>query len=97
MALGGAELNEAKKMLATEVTAIVHGRDAAEQAANTARATFEAGAIDLSLPTVDVPPEPSSRPASACWRRWCRAGLAASNGEARRAIQGGAIRLNDSR
>ena len=53
-ALGGSELNEAKKILATEVTAIVHGREAAEQAAKTAAATFEAGALDLSLPTVDV-------------------------------------------
>src|SRR5690606_22440163 len=53
--LSGSELNEAKKILATEVTAIVHGRDKAEQAARTAAATFEAGALDLSLPTVDVP------------------------------------------
>ncbi|HEY9012581.1 MAG TPA: tyrosine--tRNA ligase, partial [Devosia sp.] len=53
-ALQGVELNEAKKVLATEVTAIVHGRDAAEAAAKTAAATFEAGAIDLSLPTTEV-------------------------------------------
>ena len=50
-ALGGSELNDAKKILATEVTAIVHGREASEQAAETARATFEQGAIDMSLPT----------------------------------------------
>ncbi|KFL24984.1 tyrosyl-tRNA synthetase, partial [Devosia sp. 17-2-E-8] len=50
-ALGGNEINEAKKVLATETTAIVHGREAADEAAETARATFEAGAIDLSLPT----------------------------------------------
>src|SRR3569833_48533 len=54
-ALGGSELNEAKKILATEVTAIVHGREAAENAAKTATATFEAGSLDLSLPTFDVP------------------------------------------
>src|SRR5690606_8372937 len=53
--LEGAELNEAKKILATEATAIVHGRDNAEQAAMTAAATFEVGALDLSLPTADMP------------------------------------------
>ena len=53
-ALGGSELNEAKKILATEVTAIVHGSEAAERSADTAKATFEAGALDLSLPTVEV-------------------------------------------
>ena len=63
-ALGGSELNEAKKILATEVTAIVHGREAAEQSAKTAAATFEAGALDLSLPTVDVSRKPSWPPAS---------------------------------
>src|SRR6201999_2694124 len=91
---GGSELNEAKKVLATEVTAIVHGREAAEQAAATATATFEQGAIDLSLPTTDV-----SRAELAAGMgiliALVKLGLAASNGEARRAIAGGAIRLND--
>jgi len=93
-ALGGNELNEAKKILATEATAIVHGREAAEQSAETARATFEQGALDLSLPTVDV-----SRMQLAAGigilPALVLAGLAASNGEARRLIQGGAVRLND--
>ena len=53
--LKGAELNEAKKILATEATALVHGRDAADRAAETARATFEQGLIAASLPTVEVP------------------------------------------
>ena len=52
-ALGGSEINEAKKVLATEVTAIVHGREAAEQAAETARKTFEEGALADTLPTID--------------------------------------------
>jgi tyrosyl-tRNA synthetase len=93
-ALGGAELNEAKKILATEVTAIVHGRDAAEQAAATAAATFEAGALDLSLPTTDVA-RADLKAGLGILAALVQAGLAASNGEARRAIQGGAIRLND--
>jgi tyrosyl-tRNA synthetase len=93
-ALEGSELNEAKKILATEVTAIVHGREAAEQAAKTAAATFEAGAIDLSLPTIDVP-RASLEAGMGLLSALVQAGLAGSNGEARRAVQGGAIRVND--
>ncbi len=94
-ALGGSELNEAKKILATEVTAIVHGREAAEQAAKTAAATFEAGALDLSLPTADVP-EADLTAGLGIQAALVLAGLVASNGEARRNIQSGAVRLNDS-
>src|SRR3954466_13498843 len=54
-ALQGAEINEAKKVLATEATALLHGREAAELAADTARKTFEQGAVAESLPTVEVP------------------------------------------
>ncbi|HHY51283.1 MAG TPA: tyrosine--tRNA ligase, partial [Alphaproteobacteria bacterium] len=93
-ALGGAEINEAKKVLATEVTAIVHGREAAEQAARTAAATFEAGALDLSLPTTDVP-KPELAAGLGIQAALVRAGLAATNGDARRHIQAGAVRLND--
>src|SRR3979409_220104 len=53
--LGGSEINEAKKLLATEATALLHGRDAANAAAETARQTFEEGAIDENLPTVEIP------------------------------------------
>jgi tyrosyl-tRNA synthetase len=92
--LGGSELNEAKKILATEVTAIVHGREAADQAAATAAATFESGALDLSLPTAEV-----SRGLLAegygLQAALVAAGLAASNGEARRHIASGAVRVND--
>jgi len=93
-ALGGNEINEAKKILATEVTAIVHGREAAEQAAATAAATFEAGAIDLSLPTADVPAA-DLEAGIGIQAALVQAGLAASNGEARRHIASGAVRIND--
>ena len=93
-ALGGAEINEAKKVLATETTAIVHGREAADRAAETARQTFEEGAAAESLPTVEVPAGEFSAGIGVL-ALFVRAGLAASNGEARRAVQGGALRVND--
>jgi tyrosyl-tRNA synthetase len=72
--LGGAEINEAKKVLATEATALLHGRDKAEQAGETARKTFEQGVLAAFV----------------------KAGLVQSNGEARRQIQGGGLRVNDA-
>ena len=66
-ALGGAEINEAKKVLATEATALIHGREAAEAAAETARKTFEQGSARRGPADRHVP-RPSSRPASACCR-----------------------------
>jgi len=92
--LQGNELNDAKKVLATEVTAIVHGRDAADKAAATAAATFEQGAIDLSLPTFELS-RVELKAGIGLLSALVTAGLAGSNGEARRAIQGGAIRVND--
>ncbi|MHA6690519.1 tyrosine--tRNA ligase [Devosia sp. A449] len=94
-ALGGTEINEAKKVLATEVTAIVHGRAAAEQAASTAASTFESGAIDLSLPTATVT-RAELNDGIGILAALVTAGLAGSNGEARRHIQSGAVRLNDT-
>jgi len=94
-ALGGAEINDAKKVLATEVTAIVHGREAAERAEVTARTTFEAGAIDLSLPTAEIG-KSELNAGIGILTALVKAGLAASNGEARRHIQSGAVRLNDT-
>ena len=94
-ALGGNEINEAKKVLATEVTAIVHGRDAAIQAAATAANTFEAGGIDLSLPTATVSHAELAN-GLGILAALVTAGLAASNGEARRHIQSGAVRVNDA-
>jgi tyrosyl-tRNA synthetase len=93
-ALGGSELNEAKKILATEVTAIVHGRDAAEKSAATAAATFEAGFIDLSLPTTEVPKSDLAA-GLGLLNALVTVGLAGSNGEARRHVQSGAVRVND--
>jgi tyrosyl-tRNA synthetase len=94
-ALGGNEINEAKKVLATEVTAIVHGRDAAEEAAHTARATFETGALDLSLPTATVTHAELIN-GIGILAAMVTAGLASSNGEARRHVQSGAVRVNDA-
>ena len=92
--LGGSELNEAKKILATEVTAIVHGREAAEKSAATAAATFEAGFIDLSLPTTEVA-KGDLAAGLGLLNALVTAGLAGSNGEARRHVQSGAVRVND--
>ena len=93
-ALEGAGINEAKKVLATEATALCHGREAAEAAAETARAVFEAGGAGGELPQVGLPREAleSGIPA---FELFARAGLAASNGEARRLIKGGGARIND--
>ncbi|EXL09085.1 tyrosine--tRNA ligase [Aquamicrobium defluvii] len=93
-ALGGAEINEAKKVLATEITALLHGRKAAEEAAETARKTFEEGALAQTLPTVEVE-SASLETGMGILSLLVAAGLATSNGEARRHIQGGAVRLND--
>jgi tyrosyl-tRNA synthetase len=93
-ALGGAEINEVKKILATEVTAMLHGRADAEQAAETARKTFEEGAIAENLPSVDVATS-ELEAGIGLLSLIVKAGLATSNGEARRHVQGGAVRIND--
>jgi tyrosyl-tRNA synthetase len=93
-ALGGAEINEAKKVLANEATALLHGREAAEAAAATARQTFEEGALAESLPTVDVAAAEFEAGLGAL-TAFVRAGLVGSTGEARRQIRGGALRIND--
>jgi tyrosyl-tRNA synthetase len=93
-ALGGAEINEAKKILATEATALAHGPGQAEQAAETARQAFEEGEAAATLPTVTVPFEDLQAGVPA-FRLFALAGLAASNAEARRLIRGGGARVND--
>ena len=93
--LGGSEINEAKKILATEVTTLLHGRDAAEQAAETARKTFEEGALADTLPTVEVAAS-ELEAGIGLLGLIVKAGLAASNGEARRHVQGGAVKINDA-
>lgn len=93
-ALEGAEINEAKKILATEATSLCHGKAAAAAAAETARRTFEDGEAAETLPGIDVPSAEldAGIPAFALL---VRAGLSTSNGEARRLIRGGGARLND--
>jgi tyrosyl-tRNA synthetase len=93
-ALEGAELNEAKKILATEATALLHGRAKAEEAAETARKAFEEGAQAEGLPTIEVP-SADLKAGIAAFDLLRQAGLAASNGEARRLVRGGGARLND--
>ncbi len=89
--LQGSEINEAKKILANEATALCRGREAAEAAAETARLTFEAGAAaDADLPTVSV-----SEGSIALVAALTRSGLAASGGEAKRKIAEGAVRIDD--
>ncbi len=92
--LAGAEINEAKKVLATEATALAHGRAEAERAAEAARLAFEAGDAG-ALPTVDVPASELAAGIPLI-RLLHLAGLAASNGEARRLIRGGGARVNDN-
>lgn len=92
--LGGSEINEAKKILATEITAMLHGREAAETASETARKTFEEGATSESLPTIYVG-RADLEAGLGILVSLVSAGLASSNGEARRHIQGGAVKLND--
>jgi tyrosyl-tRNA synthetase len=94
-ALAGSELNEAKKILATEATALCHGRAAADDAAATARNVFEQGGIGSALSTVELPRAALAKGIPA-FEAFARAGLAASNGEARRLIKGGGGRLNDA-
>ena len=92
-ALPGAALNEAKKVLATEATVLAHGRNAAEAAAETARLAFEEGAA-ADLPSVSVPADVLAAGAPVV-RLLVDAGLAVSNGEARRLIRNGGARVND--
>ncbi len=93
-ALGGAEINEAKKVLATEATALAHGRPAAEAAAETARRAFEEGAAAETLPSIAVAAGALAGGLPVA-RLFVDCGLSASLGEARRLIRGGGARVND--
>ncbi len=90
-ALGGSEINIAKKTLADKATAMLHGQKAAEDAAETARKTFEEGESAEGLPTLELDLSAGVGVLQAA----VLAGFASSNGDARRSIQGGAIRVND--
>jgi tyrosyl-tRNA synthetase len=94
-ALQGAEINEAKKVLAFEATRLAHGAEAAEHAAETARRTFEEGAAAEGLPSVDVAMADLETGVPVV-DLLVRTGLAASKGEARRLIRGAGARLNDA-
>ena len=93
-ALEGAELNVAKKILATEATALVHGRAQAEAASETARKTFEEGQSAEGLPQIDVK-RSDLEAGIGLLSALVDAKLAGSNGEARRHIKGGAVKIND--
>jgi tyrosyl-tRNA synthetase len=92
--LEGAELNEAKKVLATEATALLHGRDAADRAADTARTTFEQGAIAQSLPTFEIPRAELAKGVGVL-NAYVQVRLVPSTSEARRQIKGGGLKVND--
>ncbi len=93
-ALRGAEINEAKKVLATEATALVHGRDKAEAAAETARKTFVEGTLAEDLPTIEIPRSDVANELGVL-AAVVTAGLVRSNSEARRLVAGGGLRVND--
>ncbi len=94
-ALQGQEINEAKKILATEATALLHGRDAAEEAKRTARTTFETGGLSTSLPTVELPREEFEQGLGVL-AAFIKAGLVPSTSEARRQIKSGGLKVNDA-
>ncbi len=92
--LNGADINDAKKVLATEATALIHGRDKADAAAETARKTFEQGALAADLPTVEVARAEFEKGLGVL-AAFVKSGLVATNSEARRQVQGGAVKIND--
>ncbi len=94
-ALKGQEINEAKKVLATEATALVHGRQAAEQAAQTARRTFEERGLAETLPSVAVPRSELEQGIGVLNAFSAITRLVSSNSEARRHIIDGGLRVND--
>ena len=93
--LEGAELNEAKKILALQATALVHGEEAAADCLKTATETFESGGTSQNLPRIDVPSE-NLKTGIGILEAFVIAGLANSNSEARRLVQGGGAKLNDT-
>ncbi len=95
-ALKGQDINEAKKVLATEATALVHGRGAAEQAAETARRTFEEGSLAQTLPTVEIARSDLDKGLGVLTAFSEKARLVTSNGDARRQIKAGGLKVNDA-
>lgn len=95
-ALQGAEINEAKKVLATEATRMLHGDAAAQAAAETAQKTFEQGAAGAALPEITLPASELAT-GIALAELFRRAGLVKSTGEAKRLVQGGGAKVNDEK
>ena len=93
-ALQGAEINEAKKILATEACAMLHGREQAERATETARQTFEEGLTSADLPHIAIEASVLAGGLGVL-SAFVEAGLVQSTGEARRQIKGGGLRVND--
>jgi tyrosyl-tRNA synthetase len=93
-ALKGAEINDAKKALADAATTLLHSAEAAKLAAETARQTFEEGAIAQNLPSVEIA-RAELDSGLGVLAAFVKASLVASNGEARRQIKGGGLRVND--
>jgi tyrosyl-tRNA synthetase len=93
-ALQGSEVNEAKKVLATEATALLHGREKAEAAADTARKTFEEGVTADTLPSVSIP-RAELASGLGVLTAFARVNLVSSVGAARRQVRGGGLRVND--
>ena len=93
-ALQGQEINEAKKTLATEATALLHGRAAADQAAETARRTFEQGELAATLPTFEIPRSELEKGLGVLSAN-VHVQFVASTSEARRQIKGGGLKVND--
>ncbi|MGH6777260.1 MAG: tyrosine--tRNA ligase [Bradyrhizobium sp.] len=93
-ALKGSEINEAKKALADAATSLLHGPEAARQAAETARQTFEEGAIAENLPSIEIP-RTELQAGLGVLTAFVKVGLVGSNGEARRQIKSGGLRIND--
>jgi len=92
--LQGAEINEAKKVLANEATTLLHGPEAAAAAAGAARAAFEEGRLSADLPTIEIA-RADLEAGVALAALAADAGLAGSRSEARRLAQGGGLRVND--
>ena len=92
-ALEGAEINQAKIILANEVTSLCHGANAARQAEQTAQQSFSQGVIAEGLPTLDI--DKAEMASLSVIDAFVQSGLAASKGEVRRLIRGGGARLNN--
>jgi len=93
-ALPGAQINDAKKVLADEATRMAHGEEEARKARDAAEKAFEQGALSADLPTFEVPAA-DLKAGIVLANLFADAGLAASRGEARRLAQGGGVKLND--